>query len=227
MKKLIYILLGAVLLSSCTITSPLTRGKAYPKVYDEKPLAIAVMPPINKTNIVEAKEYLYLTLPQTLSERGYYVISPFLSMEMFKTESAYDAEMFIDGKLNRFQEVLGADAMLFTTIHTWDKNKLTAQVTVCIEYTLRSTKTNETIFQRKGTMVYDASVSSNSGGGLVGLAVSMAANAIATAATDYVKIARACNNAALADMPSGKYSPAYLTDKEQGAGAAEFRQTIR
>jgi hypothetical protein len=196
-------------------------------MYEEKPLAIAVMPPINKTNIVEAKEYLYLTLSQTLSERGYYVISPFLSMEMFKTESAYDAEMFVNSSLSQFQQALGADATLFTTIHTWDKNKLTAKVTVTIEYTLRSTKTNETIFQRKGTMIYDAYTKSSSGGGLMGLAVNMAASAIVTATTDYVKIARACNNAALADLPSGKYSPAYLIDVERTAGAKEFRQTIK
>lgn len=225
MKKLIYLLFGTALLTSCAI-SPLTRGTAYPKLYDEKPLAIAVMPPINKTNIVEAKEYLYITLPQVLSERGYYTISPFLSMEMFKSESAYDAEMFINGNLSKFHEALGADAMLFTTIHAWDKNKLTAQITVTIEYVLRSTKTNEVIFQRKGTIIYDSSVKT-SGGGLVGLAVGLAASAISTAATDYIKVAAACNNAALADLPSGKYSPAYLIDKEYRAGAKEFRLGMR
>jgi hypothetical protein len=225
MKKIAYMLLCAVLLSSCAV-KPLTRGAAYPKMYDERPVAIAVMPPINKTNNVDSKEFLYITLPQTLCERGYYVLSPFLSMELFKSESAYDAELFEQSSLAKFQEILGADAVLFTTIHSWEKNALLATVTVSIEYKLRSTKTNETIFHRKGTIVYDASVKS-SGGGLAGALIGMAASAISTAVTDYVKVANACNNAALVDMPSGKYRPDYGKDKEIVVESQEFKKTVK
>jgi hypothetical protein len=195
-------------------------------VYSERPVAIAVMPPINKTNNVDSKEFLYLTLPQTLCERGYYVLSPFLSMELFKSESAYDAELFEQGPLTKFQEMLGADAVLFTTIHSWEKNALLSTVTVSIEYNLRSTKTNETIFHRKGTIVYDASVKV-SGGGLAGALIGMAASAISTATTDYLKVANACNNAALVDIPSGKYRPDYDKDKELRVEPAEFKKTIK
>jgi hypothetical protein len=195
-------------------------------MYDEAPLAIAIMPPINKTNTVEAKEYFYYTIPEALCERGYYVLSPFLSMELFKTESAYDAELFEQGPLNKFTDILGADAVLFTTIHEWDKNKLLASVTVTIEYTLRSTKTNEIIFQRKGTITYDTSVKV-SGGGLLGMAAGLAASAINTAATDYVKVARSCNNVVFDDIPSGKYSTTHLVDKEAVAQPKEFKKTIK
>ncbi|MDR0566811.1 MAG: DUF799 domain-containing protein [Prevotellaceae bacterium] len=225
MKKILYALLCAAILSSCAVT-PLTRGTAYPKMYEERPLAIAVMPPINKTNNVESKEFLYITLPQSLCERGYYVLSPFLSMELFKSESAYDAEMFEESPLAKFQEILGADAVLFTTIHSWEKNALLSTVTVSIEYKLRSTKTNETIFHRKGTMVYDASVKV-SGGGLAGALVGMAASAISTAATDYVKVASACNSAALVDLPEGKYSPNYDKDKALRVEPKEFKKSVK
>lgn len=226
MKKIFYVLLCAAMLSSCAVTTPLTRGTAYPKMYEERPLSIAVMPPINKTNNVEAKEFLYITLPQSLCERGYYVLSPFLSMELFRSESAYDAEMFEESPLAKFQEILGADAVLFTTIHSWEKNALLSTVTVSIEYKLRSTKTNEAIFHRKGTIVYDASVKV-SGGGLGGALVGLAASAISTAATDYVKVASACNNAALVDIPEGKYSPNYDKDKTIRAEPKEFRKNVK
>jgi hypothetical protein len=55
----------------------------------------------------------------------------------------------------------------------------------------------------------------------------MAASAISTAATGCVKVASACNNAALVDMPSGKYRPDYDKDKELRVEAQEFKRTAR
>jgi hypothetical protein len=185
------------------------------------------MPPVNKTNNVEAKEFLYLTIAQPLCERGYYVVPPFLCMEMFKNESAYDSEMFIGGSVKKFGEVLGADAVLFTTITRWEKAAVLSNVYVQIEYILKSTKTNEILFNRVGDITYDASVHSNSGRGLVGALVNMAASAINTAAMDHVNVARACNAFTLSDMPVSVYSPEYNKDQKLPAGPREFKQTIQ
>ena len=226
MKKLKYLfcILFATVLVSCGTTN--LKEQAYKNLYSERPLVVAVMPPINKTNNVEAKDFLYWTLSKPISERGYYVISPFLSMDMFKSESAYDAEMFIDGPLERFYSILGADAILFTTITRWEKAALLANVYVDIEYVLKSTKTNEILFEREGHIVYDASVSS-SNGGLVGALINVAASALSTALTDHVKVARACNEYTLGDMPAGNYSPQYDKDQKVSAGKKTFSATIR
>jgi len=228
MKHRIYLLLIAAALiaaQSCT-TAKIMKETAYAKLYSEQPLSIAVMPPINNTNNVEAKEFFYTTIPHVISERGYYVLSPFLCMELFKTESAYDSELFINGTLEKFHDVLGADAVLFTTIIDWKKSAIGSTVTVTVEYNLRSTKTNETMFQRKGTIVYDTSVSVN-GAGLFGALVGMAASALATAATDYIEVAKSCNQTTIADMPAGKYNPLHNTDKQTLAGQKEFRTTVK
>ncbi len=223
---LLFFLLVACLYSCTSTKSTQSKGQAYASLYAEKPLAIAVMPPINKTNNVEAKEFLYLTLSQPLSERGYYVIPPFLCMEMYKSESAYDSEMFIDGSMKRFGDVLGADAVLFTTITRWEKAALAATVNVEIEYLLKSTKSNEILYNRKGQITYDAS--SNTGNaGLLGALVNMAASALNTAITAHVKVARACNSYTLSDMPAGIYSPDFDTDQLQPAGEKEFKQVIK
>ena len=195
-------------------------------MYGEHPLSIVVMPPINTTTNVDAKEYFYTTLSRTLCERGYYVVSPFLAMEMFKTESAYDAENFISAPLDQFREVLGADAALFTNITEWKKSAIGAKVVVTVEYILRSTITNEIIFQRKGTITYDTSVNSGAGG-LAGALINIAASALATAATDYVPVARACNEAVLSDIPAGKYSPSYNMDQTVKAGPKVIKQTMK
>ncbi len=227
MKKIIIILcIAAAVAQSCTTPSTITKGTAYTGVYTEQPVTIAIMPPINSTNNVEAKEFFYLTVPQVICERGYYVISPFLCMELFKSESAYDSEMFINAPLEKFREVLGADAVLFTTISDWKKSAIGSTVTVTVAYNLRSTKTDNAIFERKGTITYDTSISSGAGG-LLGALVDIAASAINTAATDYTDVAHSCNQAAMADMPAGKYHPHYDTDKEVLAGEKEFKQTIK
>lgn len=114
MKNYLIVALAIILLSSCA--ESITRGKQYAKLYEEKPVSIVVMPPINQTNAVEAKDFFYTTMYMPLCEKGYYVYSPYLTMEMFQTESAYDSEMFLENDINIFKKVLGADAAMFTII---------------------------------------------------------------------------------------------------------------
>jgi hypothetical protein len=225
MKKLLYILLiSPLLMQSCSV-SKLTKAEVYPKMYNDHPLSIAVMPPINTTNNVEAKEFFYVTLSRTLCENGYYVVPSFLCMDLYKTESAYDAENYDTGPLDKFRAVLGADAALFTYITQWDKSTIGGKITVAIEYVLRSTITNETIFRRKGTITYDTSV--QGGSGLIGALVGLAASALSTALSDYIPVARACNTAILTDMPAGKYSPIHDVDKKMIAGPEEIKRVVK
>jgi hypothetical protein len=184
------------------------------------------MPPINATTNVDAKENFYITMSRTLCERGYYVVSPFLAMEMFQSESAYDAENFVSAPLNQFRDVLGADAALFTRIIDWKKSGIKSKITVTVEYTLRSTVSNETVFQRQGTIIYDTSVSSGVGG-LGGMLLDVAASAVSTAVTDYLPVANACNAAILSDVPAGKYSPSFDKDQSVVAGPKKVKQKIK
>ena len=204
-----------VAMSSCGLLNrgSLTRGTAYPKMYEEHPTAILIMPPINKTNKVEAKESVYATLYMPLVNKGYYVFSPFLSQELLQSESGYDAEQFIDGSLTPFLNVYGADAVLFTTITRWNKLSALSQIEVAIEYTLKSTRTHEVLFHRSANVTIDASVVSSSS-----LLLDLIVNTVATALTDNVVGARKANTFILQDLPGGKYSPLYLNDKEEAAG---------
>lgn len=205
----ILVALAAVLFASCA--SKTTLLEQYPKMYEEKPVTIAVMPPINQTNHAEAKDYFYTTLYMPLCEKGYYVFSPYLTMEMFQTESAYDSELFLNGDLKQFNTVLNADAVIFTIIKDWRRNNILGQLTAHVEYILRSTKTGETLYHREGKI----SVSTNSGqSGLLGLV----ATVVKTALTDKIEAGRQCNTIVLSDMPVGKYHPDYGKDQEYPAG---------
>jgi hypothetical protein len=214
------------MLSSCSLLTNTTREAAYPKMYEEKPTTILVMPPINNTNAVEAKDYFYTSLAQPLSEKGYYVLSPFLAMNVLQEESAYDSELFIDANLKPFNTIFGADVALFTIINKWSKVTLGNMISVDIEYIFKSTKTNEVLFSRKGVINVDTSVSSGLGGSYAAL-IDMALSAANTALTDKVIAARRCNVYVLKDLPSGVYSPLFDKDQTYSAGGPVVRGTVK
>ena len=223
MKKIIGVIMAVVALASCS--TPATLSQQYPGMYEEKPLSIAIMPPINQTTHAEAKDYFYTTMYMPLCEKGYYVYSPYLTMEMFQQESAYDAEMFLEADLTPFRNVLGADAAMFTIIKDWRRNNIAGLLTVKVEYILRSTKTGQTLYAREGEIKVDTSVDSGSGG--FGALVSMIATAINTAATDKVVAGRICTAFVLTDLPAGKYSPLYEKDASNPAGKKFIKATVK
>ena len=197
--------------TSCGMLNTVTRESQYAKMYEEKPITLLVMPPINNSANVEAKDLLYTSISRPLVEAGYYVISPLLAMDVLKAESAYDAEMFFDSSLSTFQNYFGVDAVVFSVIDTWTKKGLGIETK--IRYVIKSAHTNETLFDRSCDLYLDLSVNSGSNG-LLGALVDLAASAINTAATDHIIAARKANYYILRDIPRGKYSPDYMQDKE-------------
>lgn len=224
MKKYLILSLATILLLSCA--TPVTRGTQYAKLYEEKPSTILIMPPINQTNFVEAKDYFYTTMYMPLVEKGYYVFSPYLTMEMLQEESAYDAEPFLEADLKIFKNVLGADAAIFTIIKSWKRSNIGGKLTVGVEYILRSTSTGETLYQREGLISVDRSVNSGGGGGL-GALIDLAATAISTATTDKVVAGRKCNVFVLSDLPEGKYGTNFEKDKNLPAGKSYIKGTCK
>ncbi len=221
--KILLMALVAIVLASCSSTK--TLGDAYPNMYEEKPLTIAIMPPINQTTHAEAKDYFYTTMYLPLCEKGYYVFSPYLTMEMFQQESAYDAELFVEGDLTAFRNVLNADAAMFTIIKSWKRNNVGGKLTVDVEYILRSTKTGQTLYQREGNIKVDTSV--KGGGGGLGALVGLIATTVKTAATDKVIAGRKCNAFVLSDLPAGKYSSLYEKDMKNPAGKSFVKATVK
>lgn len=223
MKKIICLIVAVISLASCS--APKTMGEQYPAMYEEKPLTIAIMPPINQTTHAEAKDYFYTTMYLPLCEKGYYVYSPYLTMEMFQQESAYDAEMFLEADLTPFRNILDADAAMFTIIKDWRRNNIGGMLTVKVEYILRSTKTGQTLYTREGEIKVNTSV--DGGNGAFGALVGMIATAINTAATDKVVAGRKCNAFVLSDLPAGKYSDMFEKDAKNPAGKKFVKATVK
>jgi len=124
----------------------------------EQPLTFLIMPPINKTNNVDAKELFYSKMAAPVYNDGYYVFPPTLAMELMKKEGIYDAELFLNNPLNKFEELLGVDALLFTIIYDTDKSKIRREGMVDIEFIVKSTATNKELYRIRGEYVLDRSL---------------------------------------------------------------------
>ena len=211
MKRILYFAVLCCIATSCCVSSTVTRESQYAKMYEEKPVTLLVMPPINNSANVEAKDLLYTSISRPLVEAGYYVISPLLAMDVLKAESAYDSERFFDASLSTFLNYFGAEAVVFSVIDSWTKRGL--GIDTKIRYVIKSAYTNEILFDRSCDLYLDLAVRSGTGG-ILGALVDLAASAINTAVTDHIMAARKANYYILRDIPRGKYSPEYMQDKQ-------------
>lgn len=223
MKRIIFIMIISCMVASCGTLSTITRESQYAKMYEEQPVTLLVMPPINNSSNTEAKELLYTSISRPLIEAGYYVISPLLAMDVLKAESAYDAELFYDAPLNSFQKYFGADAVVFSIIDSWTKAGM--GINTEIRYVIKSAHTNEILFDRSCDLYLDLSVDSGNDS-LLGLLVDLAASAISTAATDHIVAARKANYFIMRDIPRGKYDPLYMQDKDLIAEQKDIVATV-
>lgn len=216
MKKIVLLAVISAFMTSCG--AHITRGDQYPKMYETKPLTLLVMPPINNTVNVDAKELLYTSISKPLAEAGYYVISPYLGMAILKAESAYDAELFRESSLTMFRTYFGADAVIFSEINKWEKGL--SSIRAGIRYFIRDARSGEIIFDRTCDMKVNIGSSSS---GWLGLITS----AVETALTDHIIAARKANAYIFNDMPRGKYDAQYMKDMDVRANLKDLNANVQ
>lgn len=224
MKRSLLLLLLVLMVSACGSTTSLTRQSLYPGMYEERPVTLLVMPPINNTANVEAKELLYTSISRPLIEAGYYVIPPALAMDVLRQESAYDAELFLDRPLRQFHDFFGADAVVFSIIEDWAKQGI--GIHTKIRYFIRSTVTDRILFDRTCDLFLDLTPDSGNTG-VLGALVDLAAAALSTALTDHIEAARKANYYIFRDIPSGKYDDLYLKDQDIRAEPSNVTKHVK
>lgn len=153
MRRFFTLSATVMLMASCGTMSEITRESQYALMYEDMPAVLLVMPPINNTSNVEAKDLLYTSISKPLAEAGYYIISPLLAMDVLRQESAYDSELFKESSLETFKKYFGADAVVFSEINAW--NKAGFGIETEIRYFIRSATTGEIIFDRSCDLYLD------------------------------------------------------------------------
>ncbi len=191
-----------------------TKGAEFPKMYEQQPLSILILPPMNESTDAEAKDYYMTTTEMPFALMGYYTFPTEMVTDIMKQEGVYDTEILYNMPLDKFYEYFGADTVLFTRIKKWDLSYmvLAASLTIQIEAKIVSTKTSEELWTYVGTVVVDLS-GGNSGGSLAGLIASAIVTAVNSAAADYVQHAHTANNRIIYTLPAGPYNEMYMKDQ--------------
>lgn len=228
LKYFTIVLLGVMVLMSsgcATKQNLITKGEKFPKMYEQQPRSLLILPPMNESTDAEAKEYYMTTIEQPFAMIGYYVMPVELVSDIMKEEGVASSELLYNMPLNKLQEYFGADAVLYTRIKKWDVSYMivASTLTVSIESEIVSTKTSEKLWSYTGTIVQDLTNRSSGNGGLAQLIINVVATAINTASADYVKYARVANARLISSVPAGPYHQLYLKDQ----GAQIIDQTVK
>ncbi len=216
-SKLIALLatiLSAYFLTGCGATY-VTKATEFPKMYEQQPRSILILPPMNESTDAEAKDYYMTTTEMPFALMGYYTFPTEMVSDIMKQEGVYDTEVLYNMPLDKFYEYFGADTVLFTHIKKWDLSYmvLASKLTIEIEAKIMSTKTSEELWKYRGTVVVDLS-GGNGGGSLAGLLAAAIVTAVNSASADYVKHAHTANRRILYSLPAGPYHNHYMKDQD-------------
>lgn len=203
-----------ILTTSCAVNR-ISKQDAFPKMYVERPISILVLPPMNESTAADAKEYYSTTVVEPLTYAGYYVFPLEVVSDVLKNEGIFDTETLLGIPPQKFRETFGADAVLYVRILKWDTAYyvIGGNVTVSVDFHLKSTHTGDDLWKYEGTMVLDTSGDSGGAPGLAGLIAHVITTAIKTAMADYLPVARRANYLAVSALPCGKYHPRCGTDR--------------
>jgi len=217
-------LIGSFLFHGCAATRPYD----YSAYLNNMPQSILVLPPQNESVEVMAP-YIYLSsITRPLAERGYYVFPVAVIDALMKENGVSSPEEMAQVPLNKIQEVIDPDAVLYMTVVEWGtKYQVLDSVTVVhVRGRLVDTDTGIVLWDGNHTVRQ----SSNSGqGGLVGAMVEAVIHQIVSSIVDPTRNVACTANAQLFDdehdgLLLGRRHNQYETDQREHR--ALMNQTI-
>ena len=167
-----------------------------------KPKTVLVLPPENTTSNTEVLQKSYPFVFSEMAQRGYYVVSPELALQLFRANKLNDPGQLNNLPTAKFNEVFGVDAVLKTKVTEWSSKYVvvSASVNVGFDMTL--------VDARSGTVLWSHSrVLSQAPGGNNNSILGALVNAALTAATTpYEPIASDNARFMLSTIPQGPYN---------------------
>lgn len=178
-----------------------------PKVYTTadferlKPKTVLVLPPENTTSNTEVLQKSYPFIFSELAQRGYYVISPELALQLFRANKLNDPGQLNNLPTNKFNEVFGVDAVLKTKVTEWSSKYVVLAASVNVGYDM------VLVDAKSGTELWKHSqvLSKSPGGNNNSLLGAMINAAVTAATTPYEPIASENAKSMLTTIPQGKY----------------------
>jgi len=193
--------------ASCQANRPVAD---YDRFYERQPKTILVLGVVNETSSAEAPAAFASTIASPLIKRGYVVLPVLPSVDLLRSEGIYEGEQITSASFKAFRDLLGADAVLQVTLHSWDTVYLVfaSGVEVHMTYRLFDTETGEVLWEDTARRT----VQSDSSGHPIAAIINAAVTAMAV---QYVELARLANAEGLRTLPAGPVSQAYNAERER------------
>ena len=146
-KSLTLCFLFVILLFGCAGLEPV--HEVSPQFSDMRPSVIAIMPPMNETVDLDAPKPFIKYLENALRARGYRVVDQEIINNKLEKEGIHIAEEAGSIPDKELGEALGAQALLFTTVTSWETTYLGvyASVTVGARFQLIDAKTSNELWK--------------------------------------------------------------------------------
>lgn len=214
MKHLaLLLLLGSLV--ACATQQPFDYGP----LLDAAPASILVLPPLDESPEVDATTSWLATVSRPLAERGYYVFPVALVDRILRENglpTPYEMHAVPLAKLN---EVFGADAVLYVTIHAWgtEYNVLASNTVVHYSANMVDAQTGGTIWHGQGRAVRS---SADGNQGLLGMLIGALVNQVASSVSDPTPgVARTAHSTLFLDdkrgLLPGPYEPRYEEERQR------------
>jgi len=158
----------------------------YTNYHLHQPRSILVLPPLNESTAVEGTYGYLSTVTRPIAELGYYVFPVAVVDQFLKENGMPTAGEMHQVPLNKVQEVVGADAVLFATLKQYgSKYQVVNSATVVeVQARLVDTRTGTLLWEGEAIAQQNSGGSGNIIGDLIAAAVTQAINAGTDAAHD-------------------------------------------
>lgn len=199
-----------LLLAACETTPDYMALSEY---YANEPRTVLVLPAENMTTDAEAVQLFMSTISEPLVERGYYVFPMPLISAIFAYEGITFGQAW-DVEPQKAHQYLGADAILYVTIHEWDTRYavFASSVDVSLDYRMVDTRSGEVLFEGSGERHVRGG---GKGQGLAGLIADAVEAGLIASLYDYVPLAEDVNEEIFERIPPGTYHPTYGNLKQE------------
>jgi hypothetical protein len=208
---------AAMLLSVLALSGCAPQSYDYSAYQAHPPTSILVLPPINHSVDVKARDVYLSTVTRPLAEEGYYVFPVWLVDHYLRANGETNGTQIQAIKLSKLNSVFHPDAVLYTTINHFGQKYQILQSVQVVDVTSRLVDAKTGALLWKGSIDYAYDPNQGADSSLLAMLIGAALSQMLSKESVQGRIAATQANAFLfynpaTGLPFGPYNPKAKTD---------------